>query len=137
MSVNLELFCLMTQNLPKMSNLIGFIDSRSKHLLWLEKSVKKIRFYSNWAFLAVFCDFLRFHIFCFLDMFFNSSKMVAIHGSQKQLIIWNIDLERIWVHLGTCIQYYMTYNGIFVTNLLIGPVLSKYGSIWVCGRKVY
>ena len=51
-----------------------------------------------------------------MDMFFDSSKMVAIHGSQKKVIFLKYDLERIWVRLGTCIQYYMTYNGIFVTT---------------------
>ena len=31
LSVIVELFCLMTQNLPKMSNFIGFIDSSLKN----------------------------------------------------------------------------------------------------------
>ena len=53
----------MTQNLPKMSNLIGFIDSRSKNLLWLEKSVKKYDFtqiWHFWQFFAIFYDFTFF-----------------------------------------------------------------------------
>ena len=56
LSVILELFCLMTQNLPKISSLIGFIDSRSKITLTrkkCEKNTISLKF-------GIFGIFLRF-----------------------------------------------------------------------------
>ena len=76
----------MTQNLPKMSNLIGFIDSRSKNLLWLEKSVKKYDFTQIWQFFAIFCDFTFFAKALSKIMFegWNSPKLLS-RGGQKTL----------------------------------------------------
>ena len=85
----------MTQNLPKMSNLIGFIDSRSKNLIWLEKSVKKYDFtqiWLFWQFFAIFYDFTFFAKALSKIMFegWNSPKLLSGGGQKTSSAIFLI-----------------------------------------------